>query len=432
MGTNGAIIKVVKPKSMAKIAEIKARQILDSRGNPTIECDCILEDGSLGRAAVPSGASTGKFEAHELRDNDPQDFNGLSVHKAIANIETIIAPKLRGMEASDQAHLDQAMIELDGTPDKSKLGANALLAVSLAAPTAQAISEDLELFEYLIRLSPKLSQPSLPYGMYNILNGGVHAKGGADFQEFMVIPIQDTFVDRLRCAASIFHSLKKVLTDKNLSTGVGDEGGFAPHVRSNQEGFELIMEAIHHTSYRAGRDVFLAFDAAASEFYHDGAYHLATESKKLSRSEMIEYYENLVAQFPIISMEDPLDQEDFEGWAHLTSRLGNVVQIVGDDLYVTNPIRLQQGIDSKASNAILIKLNQIGTLSETIRAVELAQKNNFRCIVSHRSGETENTFIADLCVALGTGQIKAGSLSRSERLAKYNRLLEIEDYLNNH
>lgn len=414
---------------MSKIKHVKARQILDSRGNPTVECDIILEDGSLGRASVPSGASTGDFEAVELRDGDENMYGGKSVLKAITNINNEITPAIVGQDAANQRRIDQFMIRLDDTPNKSRLGANAILAVSMAVAVAQAKSEGLELFEYLSRFSPWDGKPfEMPYAMMNVMNGGKHAVKSSDFQEYMIIPNQKTsFRDRLRCGAEVFHALKKGLLEHEYQTLVGDEGGFAPSLKSNSEPFEYIVNAIQAAGYEPGRDVFLAMDPAADEFFENKEYLLNCENKKLTRVEMIKYYENLISRFPIRSIEDPLEQNDFEGWAEMTRLLGDRIQIVGDDLYATNVQRLQKGIQMRSSNSILIKLNQIGTLSETIDAINLAHQNGMTAIVSHRSGETEDTFIADLVVAMRTGQIKTGSLSRSERVAKYNRLLRIEE-----
>jgi enolase len=416
---------------MAIIKQIKARQILDSRGNPTVEADVVLEDGSLGRAAVPSGASTGEFEAVELRDNDPKIYNGKSVHSAIKHINDDIGPALLDQDAENQRRLDGVMIRLDGTPNKSNFGANAILAVSLAIAKAQSISSGQELYEYLNQFSPRKDEPYvLPFAMMNVMNGGKHAVNSSDFQEYMIFPSQESnFADRLRCGTEIFHSLKKILEADGHSSLVGDEGGFGPSLGSNAEPLEYIMRAVEKAGYTAGQNVHIAMDPASSEFYKDGKYLLQCESKELTTSEMIEYYAHLVDQFPIISIEDPLYENDFEGWAEFTSRLGEKIQVVGDDLYVTNVKRLQKGIELRSSNSILIKLNQIGTLSETIDAITLAHENDMSAVVSHRSGETEDTFIADLVVAMRTGQIKTGSLSRTDRLAKYNRLLRIEEHI---
>lgn len=416
---------------MAKIKQIKARQILDSRGNPTVECDVILDDGSLGRASVPSGASTGEFEAVELRDGDPKNYGGKSVLRAIKNIHDEIFPALKNQDAANQYRIDQFMIRLDGTPNKGNLGANAILAVSMAVAVAQAKSEKKELYEYLNKFSPHKDQKyELPYAMMNVMNGGKHADGASDFQEYMIIPRQGTsFRDRLRSGAEVFHSLKKLLEAAGFQTQVGDEGGFAPSLGSNSKPLDFMIQAIEKAGYEAGKDVVLGMDVAASEFYVKKDYALTSENKVLTKPELFHYYESLFLRYPIRSIEDPLDQNDFEGWAEFTRKFGDKLQIVGDDLYVTNVQRLQKGIDMKSSNSILIKLNQIGTLSETIDAINLAHKNGMTAVVSHRSGETEDTFIADLVVAMRTGQIKTGSLSRSERIAKYNRLLRIEEMI---
>lgn len=414
---------------MAKIKDIKARQILDSRGNPTIECDVYLEDGSLGRASVPSGASTGEYEAVELRDGDPKTYGGKSVLKAIHNVHEEIKPALIGQEAANQERLDQYMIRIDGTENKSRLGANSILAVSMAIACAQAQSEKKELFKYLGKFSSKQSEPyMLPYAMMNVMNGGKHATGASDFQEYMIIPSQNTsFRDRLRSGAEIFHKLKKILESEGFQTQVGDEGGFAPPLGSNKKPLDYMIRAIEEAGYIPGKDIFLAIDVAASEFFDKNEYVLTTENKRLTRVELIHYYEELFNNYPLRSIEDPLEQNDFEGWSNFTRQYGDRIQIVGDDFYVTNVKRLQKGIDLHSSNSILIKLNQIGTLTETINAINLAHENGMTAIVSHRSGETEDTFIADLVVAMRTGQIKTGSISRSERIAKYNRLLRIEE-----
>jgi enolase len=422
---------------MAKIKSITARVILDSRGYPTLEADVLLADGSMGRAGVPSGASTGIFEALELRDGDKAVYGGKGVMKAVNNVKKIIAPKLKGMDAAKQVEIDEAMIGLDGTKDKSKLGANALLAVSLAVAVAQAKSAKKPLYKYLETLGNQARATKalktaklpmiLPKAMFNIVNGGKHADKSVDIQEFMIIPQQKSFSARLQCASEVFHALKKILHDKGFATTVGDEGGFAPSLNANSEPLDLILEAVSRAGYIPRKDVCLALDCAASEYFEDGMYNLKCENKKLTTAEMIDYLEGLTKKYPIVSIEDPFDQNDFEGYAELTKRVGKKVQIVGDDLFVTNVERLQKGIDMKAANSILIKPNQIGTLTETIRSIVLAQKNGFTTVISHRSGETEDTFIADLAVGLGSGQIKTGSLSRSERLAKYNQLLRIEE-----
>lgn len=417
---------------MSKIQNIHARQILDSRNMPTVSATVTLEDGSTGQAAVPSGASTGEHEAFELRDGDPNVYNGNSVFKAIENIHAVILPGIRGLEAVDQKLVDDTMIKLDGTKNKSRLGANALLAVSMATAIAESVSQKLPLYKYLKRFS---LQPhadlTMPYAMFNVINGGRHAAHSSDFQEYMIIPMQPkSFAHRLECASEIFQALKKLLGQKGLPQTVGDEGGFAPPVPNNTQGLEYIMEAIGLAGYKAGENVFLATDIAASEFYKKGKYVLATEKRKLGLDEMIKMIKDLSRSYPIISIEDPLEENDFVGWARLTQSMGSNVQVVGDDLYTTNVERLQKGIDLQSSTAILIKPNQIGTLSETFEAIRLAQSHGLKTIMSHRSGETEDTFIADLAVGLRVEQVKMGSLSRSERLAKYNRLLEIEEEIN--
>ena len=405
-----------------KIKDVKAREILDSRGNPTVEVDVILENGVKGRAAVPSGASTGEREALEMRDGDNR-FNGKGVLKAVNNVNTIIRDKVIGMDASNQKELDYTMIELDGTETKSKLGANAILGVSMAAMKASAIAEGKELYEYIG------NGKTLPVPMMNIINGGAHADNKLDFQEFMIIPQRDTIHERVRVGAEVFHSLKKVLNDRGLSTGVGDEGGFAPDLESNSEGFELIMEAIEKAGYVPGKDVCMAIDVAASEFY-DGKYNLVGENRSLTTDELIDFYEELVNKYPIISIEDPVDENDWEGFTKVTERLGDKIQLVGDDLFVTNKKCLQQGIDNHAGNAILLKVNQIGTITETLETIDLAKSNGYKTVISHRSGETEDTTIADLAVGLDLGQIKTGSMSRTDRICKYNQLMRIEEELN--
>ena len=405
-----------------KIKDVKAREILDSRGNPTVEVDVILENGVKGRSAVPSGASTGEREALEMRDKDNR-FNGKGVLKAVNNVNTIIRDKVIGMDAANQKELDYTMIELDGTETKSRLGANAILGVSMAAMKASAASVGKELYEYIG------DGKTLPVPMMNIINGGAHADNKLDFQEFMIIPQRDSLHERVRVGAEVFHSLKKVLNDRGLSTGVGDEGGFAPDLESNSEGFELIMEAIEKAGYVPGKDVCMAIDVAASEFY-DGKYNLVGENRSLTTDELIDFYEELVNKYPIISIEDPVDENDWEGFRKVTERLGDKIQLVGDDLFVTNKKCLQQGIDNHAGNAILLKVNQIGTITETLETIELAKANNYKTIISHRSGETEDTTIADLAVGLNLGQIKTGSMSRTDRICKYNQLMRIEEELN--
>lgn len=409
---------------MGKIKEIHAREILDSRGNPTVEVDVVLENGVLGRASVPSGASTGSREALELRDNDKKRFMGKGVLKAVDNVNNIIAPVIIGMESTNQHDIDYKMIDLDGTKNKEILGANAILGVSLAVLKASANEKQEPLSKYIGNGN------SLPRPMMNILNGGAHADNKLDFQEFMIIPQADTIKERIRIGSEVFHSLKKVLNEKGLSTGVGDEGGFAPNLESNQEGFELIIDAISKAGYTPGKDVFLGIDVAASEFYHDGKYELVGENKILNRDELFNYYKELIEKYPIITIEDPVDENDFEGFALMTKLFGDRVQLVGDDLFVTNKEYLQKGIDNKAGNAILLKVNQIGTITETLETIELAKSHGYKTIISHRSGETEDTTIADLAVGLDLGQIKTGSMSRTDRICKYNQLMRIEEELN--
>jgi enolase len=411
---------------MSTIENVKAREILDSRGNPTLEVEVELYDGTLGLAAVPSGASTGKYEALELRDGDKSRFNGKGVLKAVANVNEIIAGTIIGMTASDQSEIDRTLIELDGTPDKSKLGANAILGTSLAVVHAAANLLDMPLYRYL----GGVSTYTLPVPMMNILNGGKHAANSTDLQEFMVMPAgAGSFSKAMQMGTEVYHALKKVLKDKGLNTNVGDEGGFAPSLPSNKEAVEAILAAIETAGYKPGKDCYIALDPASSEFYENGKYVLAREGKTLTPAEMVNFYVKWVAEYPIISIEDGMAEDDWEGWQLLTKKLGSKIQIVGDDLYVTNVSRLARGISSQASNSILIKLNQIGTLTETIDAIRMAQQAGWTAIVSHRSGETEDTTIADLSVGLNTGQIKTGAPCRSERTAKYNRLLRIEDEL---
>ena len=408
---------------MASIETIHARQILDSRGNPTIEVEVELDDLSGGRTAVPSGASTGKFEAVELRDGG-EEFGGKGVAQAIRGVVDEIQPELLGYDADDQRLIDQALIDLDGTPDKSRLGANAILGVSLAVAKAAAESAGLPLFRYVGGANAHL----LPVPMFNILNGGAHADTNVDVQEFMIAPIgAGTFAEALRWGAETYHSLKSVLKQHGLSTGVGDEGGFAPELEHNQQALDLITEAISAAGYTPGQDIAMALDAAATEFFSGGGYQFEGESR--NAKQMSEIYASWLGKYPIVSIEDPLAEEDWAGWQQLTSTVGDNVQVVGDDLFVTNPERLRRGIEEKSANALLVKLNQIGTLTETLDAVEIAHRNGFRCMVSHRSGETEDTTIADLVVATGCGQIKTGAPARSERVAKYNQLLRIEELL---
>lgn len=410
-----------------KIKDIKAREILDSRGNPTVEVDVLLENGILGRAAVPSGASTGEREALELRDGDKSRYMGKGVLKAVANVNGPLRELVIGMDAADQKALDYAMIELDGTETKSKFGANAILGVSMAALKASALNENKSLYEYVG------NGTTLPKPMMNIINGGAHADNKLDFQEFMIIPQRDTIKERLRVGAEVFHNLKKVLNEKGLSTSVGDEGGFAPDLQSNEEGFELIVDAIKRAGYEPGKDVCLAIDVAASEFYDEDLkkykFHWST-GEEFTTDELIDFYEKLISKYPIISIEDPVDENDWEGFTKVTERLGSKVQLVGDDLFVTNKKYLQKGIDNQAGNAILLKVNQIGTITETLETIELARENGYATVLSHRSGETEDTTISDLAVGLDLGQLKTGSMSRTDRVCKYNQLIRIEEELN--
>ena len=407
-----------------KIIDVKGREILDSRGNPTVEVDVILEDGTLGRAAVPSGASTGEREALEMRDGGTR-FMGKGVLNAVANVNGPLRDLVIGMDAENQRELDYAMINADGTKTKSKYGANAILGISMAAMKASANQKGLPLYRYIG------NGTTLPRPMMNIINGGAHADNKLDFQEFMIIPMADTIHDRVRIGAEVFHNLKKVLNSKGLATGVGDEGGFAPDLQSNSEGFELIMEAINKAGYVPGKDVNIAIDVAASEFYdkETGKYNLVGEGRSLTTDELIDFYSELVTKYPIISIEDPVDENDWEGFSKITSRLGDKIQLVGDDLFVTNKECLQMGIDHHAGNAILLKVNQIGTITETLETIDLARKNGYKTIISHRSGETEDTTIADLAVGLDLGQIKTGSISRTDRICKYNQLMRIEEEL---
>ena len=405
-----------------KIKNVIGREIIDSRGNPTVEVDVILENGVLGRAAVPSGASTGEREALEMRDGGTR-YMGKGVLNAVNNVNGPLRDLVIGYDAEDQKALDYAMIEADGTETKSKYGANAILGISMAAMKASAINKGLPLYKYIGEGT------ELPRPMMNIINGGAHADNKLDFQEFMIIPNRDTIKERLRVGAEVFHNLKKVLNERGLATGVGDEGGFAPNLESNTEGFELIMEAIIRAGYVPGTDVNIAIDVAASEFYKDGMYHLTGEGRTLTTDELIDFYEELVSKYPIISIEDPVDENDWEGFTKITEKLGDRVQLVGDDLFVTNKKCLQMGIDKKAGNAILLKVNQIGTITETLETIELARQNGYNTVISHRSGETEDTTIADLAVGLNLGQIKTGSMSRTDRICKYNQLIRIEEEL---
>ena len=412
---------------MANIDLIQAREILDSRGNPTVEADVVLRDGSFGRAAVPSGASTGEHEAVELRDGDKKRYSGKGVLHAVENVNTVLARELGGQEANDQAGIDDHMIRLDGTPNKGGLGANAMLAVSMAVCRAAAHSAHMPLYRYLGGLQARI----LPVPMMNVLNGGVHADNTVDFQEFMIMPVgAENFAQALRMGAETFHTLKKVLKERGYNTSVGDEGGFAPSLKSNVEAVEVLLEAIEAAGYSPGHDICLALDPAASEMYQDGKYvFFKSDKSQKSSDDMIKIYADWVRQYPIINIEDGLAQDDWEGWKAMTEALGDKIQIVGDDIFVTNTERLQRGIEEGTANSILIKLNQIGTVTETIRCIELARRHGFTSVVSHRSGETEDAFIADFTVGLGTGQIKTGSASRSDRIAKYNQLLRIEEEL---
>jgi enolase len=411
---------------VSEIRSLHAREILDSRGNPTVEVEVWLDSGAFGRAMVPSGASTGKREAVELRDEDPARYLGKGVRRAVQNVNDVIAPEIEGMEASEQAALDRALLELDGTPNKSGLGANAILGVSLAAARAAADESGLPLYQYLGGPGGRL----LPVPLMNVLNGGAHADNGLDIQEFMVVPAgAGSFSEALRIGAEIFHTLRRLLRDQGLSTGVGDEGGFAPTLGGNEAALDFLMRAIERAGYRAGEDVLLALDVAASEFGEHGRYRLRADRTEKSSEEMIAFYESLLGRYPICSIEDGLGEDDREGWIALTRRLGARVQLVGDDVFVTNPAILQEGIRHGLANAVLVKVNQVGTLTETLEAVELAKRAGYGTIISHRSGETEDSFVADLAVGVNAGQIKTGSLSRGERTAKYNQLLRIEEEL---
>ena len=415
--------------AMTEIVGIRARQVLDSRGNPTVEADVILESGAMGRAIVPSGASTGEHEACELRDGDKSHYGGKGVLQAVANVETVIAPELEGMDAADQRLLDKTMIELDGTPNKTKLGANAILAVSMAATRAVAQTLEIPLYRYLGGVNASV----LPTPMMNVMNGGAHADSNVDFQEFMVMPVgADRFSEALRWGTETFHALKTVLKKKGYNTAVGDEGGFAPSLKSNTEAIELILEAIEVAGYKAGEQIAIALDPASSEFYDkDKKKYVFKKSDKreLSSEEMVAFYDNWVRQYPIVSLEDGLAEDDWEGWKILTDKLGSRIQLVGDDIFVTNVKRLQHGIEEGVGNSILIKVNQIGSVTETLDCIELGRRYGYTSVISHRSGETEDTFIADLAVATGAGQIKTGSVSRTDRIAKYNQLLRIEEEL---
>ncbi|MBO8161276.1 MAG: phosphopyruvate hydratase [Thermosipho sp. (in: Bacteria)] len=409
-----------------EIIDIRAREVLDSRGNPTVEVEVMLEDGSIGRAIVPSGASTGKFEALELRDGDKSRYLGKGVLKAVENVNEVLAPRLIGLNAYDQVMLDKTMLEIDGSENKNNVGANAILGVSMAVARAAANSLDLPLYKYLGGVNAKV----LPVPFMNVINGGAHADNSLDIQEFMIVPAgASSFKEALRYGAETFHALKKLLKESGHVTAVGDEGGFAPNLKNNEEAIQILIQAIKNAGYEPGKDIFIALDVAASEFYNEetGKYHIDGVDK--TADELIEYYEGLIDKYPIISIEDPFDQEDWEAYSKFNENVGNKIQIVGDDLYVTNVKRLQKGIELKATNSILIKLNQIGSVTETLNAIEMAKTNNMTNVISHRSGETEDTFIADLAVATNAGMIKTGSLSRSERIAKYNQLLRIEEEL---
>lgn len=415
---------------MAKITDLIGREILDSRGNPTIEVDLELDNKFFGRASVPSGASTGSYEAVELRDNDQKRYGGKGVLKAVENINIIITDNILDKDFTTQTELDEFLIKLDGTKNKSSLGANAILGVSLAFAKAKAQAQELTLDEYFAELAANENPTKLPVPMMNILNGGAHAENSTDLQEFMIVPAgAPSFHEALRYGAEVFHTLKKILTEKGLNTSVGDEGGFAPSLKNNEMALEIIMEAIEKAGYEPGKDIFIAIDAAATELFKDGKYELKTENKNLTSAEMVDLYEAWVNKYPIISIEDGLAENDWDGYKLLTEKLGKKVQIVGDDLFVTNIERLEKGIKEKVANSILIKLNQIGTVTETIKAIKMANEAGYTAVVSHRSGETEDTTIADFVVGLGTGQIKTGSLCRSERMAKYNQLLRIEEEL---
>ncbi len=415
---------------MVKIKNIRGREILDSRGNPTVEVDVLLGNGILGRAAVPSGASTGEHEALELRDGDKKRYLGKGVLEAVKNVNEVIAPKLIGKEVTRQEEIDRLMIKLDGTENKERLGANAVLGVSLAVAKAGALSSNLPLYQYIRKnYQLPITNYQLPVPMMNVINGGKHADNNVDLQEFMIVPLGKSFGESLRMGAEVFHNLKKVLKEKGYSIAVGDEGGFAPDLESNEEAIQVILEGIKRAGYKAGEDVFLALDPAASEFYKDGRYILASEKKDLSASEMVDFYKDWVDKYPIVSIEDGLAQDDWEGWKELTLKLSKRIQIVGDDLFVTNSKRLKRGIEEGIANSILVKLNQIGTLTETIETIKMAKKAGYTTVISHRSGETEDTTISDVAVAVNAGQIKTGSCSRSERIAKYNQLLRIEEEL---
>jgi len=411
---------------MTEIIDIKAREILDSRGNPTVETDVIVSCGAVGRAIVPSGASTGTREALELRDRRSKRFGGKGVTKAVKNVLNVIAPALRGMDAADQESLDKYMIKLDGTPNKSKLGANAILGISMAAARAAAMAYGLPLYRYIGGINARY----LPVPMMNVINGGAHAGNNLDIQEFMIVPVgARSIVQAVQMGAETFHSLKKILQNKGLNTAVGDEGGFAPDLKSNEDAIKLIISSIESAGYKPGEDICVAMDAAANEFYKNGKYILKSENKKLTSEKMIDYYENLIDKYPILSIEDGLAEQDWDNWELMTDRLESSIQIVGDDIFVTNPKIFGRGIEEGIANSILIKLNQIGTLTETLDAIEMAKQAGYTTVISHRSGESEDTFIADLAVGINGGQIKTGSMSRTDRIAKYNQLIRIEEEL---
>lgn len=409
---------------MSLIYSVHAREVLDSRANPTVEVEVVTEDGGFGRAIVPSGASTGAYEAVELRDNEKHRYMGKGVSKAVHNVNNVIAPNLYEYDVFDQVGIDEMMIELDGTDNKGKLGANAILGVSMAVARAAADELNLPLYQYLGGVGARV----MPIPMMNILNGGKHADNNVDIQEFMILPVgAPSFKEALRMGSEVYHHLKKVLQGKGLSTGVGDEGGFAPNLSSNEEAFQVIVEAIEEAGYTPGKDIVLGIDVAASEIYEEGKYYFKGEDRKLSSLEVIDFYEEMISKYPIVSIEDGLSEDDWEGWKLMTARLGKKIQIVGDDIFVTNIKRLQKGIDEHAANSILIKLNQIGTITETLSAIELAKINGYKVVISHRSGETEDSTIADLAVAVNSRQIKTGAPARTDRVAKYNQLLRIED-----
>ena len=411
---------------MTEIVDLKARQIMDSRGNPTVEVDVYLACGAMGRAAVPSGASTGKREALELRDKRSKRFGGKGVTRAVKNVLSVIAPAVRGMDAADQVALDKHMIALDGTTNKAKLGANAILGVSMAAARAAADAYGLPLYRYLGGINARY----LPIPMMNIINGGMHAANNLDIQEFMIIPFgAKTFAEAVQMSAETFHHLKSIFKEKKLNTSVGDEGGFAPDLESNEEAIKFILTAIKNAGYKAGKDIGIGLDAAANEFYKNGKYVLASEKKRLTAAKMVDYYEDLIGRYPIVSLEDGLAEDDWDGWKLMTDRLEGAVQLVGDDIFVTNPKIFAKGIEQGIANSILIKLNQIGTVTETLNTIQMAEQVGYTTVVSHRSGETEDTFIADLVVGVNGGQIKSGSMSRSDRLSKYNQLMRIEEEL---